>query len=170
MWSSPQSSELVGTGCRRSLSVTRSPSGSTCESLWLTSGWKHIQSEWVSGVLTYCCLFIHSAGSVDYAWTGVCVRHMRTSFTQITKVIQVAVQLTSGTCVQFLSPHYMEYDALHLVCLSRSECWQSPSCHRLTWMSCRSHLSRALDTGWLLVFQNQRPCSNTCFRFPTNQK
>ena len=41
MWSSPQNSVLVWTGCRRNLSWRRSLAGSTCESLWSTSGCKN---------------------------------------------------------------------------------------------------------------------------------
>ena len=51
MWSSPQSSELVWTGCRRILSSRRSLAGSTCESLWSVSGWKRQQINKVSVVI-----------------------------------------------------------------------------------------------------------------------
>lgn len=64
-------------------------------------------------------------------------------------------QLTWGTCDLFPSPRYMEYDVLHQVCLSRSECWQSPSGHHPIWRNCLSHLAGRSDGGNHFVLQNK---------------
>lgn len=133
-WSSPPSSVLVWTGCRQSPSLRRSPADSTCESLWSTSGWK--QKKEIDGVSVTNHRFLNfHNGSCSFMFkkaeiSQVVMRRNKTTW----------AWLTWGTCDQFLSPHYMECDALRLVCLSTSGCLRSPSCHHLTWTSCQSRL------------------------------
>ena len=180
MWSSPQSSVLVWTGCKQSLSWRRSPSGSTCELLWSTSGCNQKRTEWWLRFMDSCLIATHPVHSFYRKWRLVMFKMQlspllaqsklqphwqplrmgvgsitRKILTCITKVTQAGIQLTSETCDQFLSPHYMGCDALHLVCLSRSECWQSPSCHRLTLTSCRSHLQRQEMEFPILFFKTK---------------
>lgn len=75
----------------------------------------------------------------------------------------ITSQLTSGTCDPSPSLHYTECDASHLVCLSTSGCWRSPSCRRPTWMSCQFHLRRHKTHVRVLVLQSE--CSNLDFLY-----